>query len=112
MVTGALPYKLSAGRQRNLRNLREYRYISARERRKDIPLWLDLALKKATQPDARLRYQALSEFLQDLCVPNQDMVRSHERAPLMQRNPIRFWQGATLMLLIIVIAQCAQLVNR
>ena len=112
MVTGTLPYKLSAGRQRNLRNLREYRYISARERRKDIPLWLDLALKKATQPDARLRYQALSEFLQDLCVPNQDMVRSHERAPLMQRNPIRFWQGATLMLLIIVIAQCAQLVNR
>lgn len=109
MLTGALPYKLSMNRQRNLRNLRAYNYLPARERRKDIPLWLDLALQKATQPDARLRYQALSEFMQDLAVPNPDLVRSHERAPLLQRNPIRVWQVTTLLLLITVVAQCSLL---
>jgi len=112
MLTGVLPYKLSANRQRNLRHLREYQYIPARERRRDIPQWLDLALQKATHPDARLRYQALSEFMHDLCTPNQDLVRTHQHAPLIQRNPIRFWQGTTLILLIAVIAQCSQLVGK
>jgi protein phosphatase len=112
MLTGVLPYKLSANRQRNLRHLREYQYIPARERRRDIPQWLDLALQKATHPDARLRYQALSEFMHDLCTPNQDLVRTHQHTPLIQRNPIRFWQGTTLILLIAVIAQCSQLVGK
>jgi protein phosphatase len=111
MLTGHVPYKLSQTRQRHLKSLHEYRYTSARQYRADIPLWLDLALEKATQPNVRLRYQVLSEMLHDLCEPNADMLRAHQHAPLLQRNPIRFWQCTTLILLAIVVIQCYFLLN-
>jgi protein phosphatase len=109
MLTGHVPYKLSQTRQRHLKSLNDYRYTPARQYRDDIPLWLDLALEKATQPNVRLRYHVLSELLRDLCEPNADMLRARQRAPLLQRNPVRFWQGTALLLLIIVIVQFALL---
>lgn len=111
MLTGKLPYKLSAEQQRNLRDVHAYHYISARERRSDIPLWLDLALQKATQPNANLRYHALSEFIRDLSTPNEELLRAQQRQPLLQRNPVRFWQVSTVLLLSIVIAQCSVLIH-
>lgn len=105
MLTGQLPYKLSQAQQRHLKGIHDYRYISARQHRPDIPLWFDLALQKAAQPNVRLRYHALSEFMHDLCEPNADMLRAHQHAPLLQRNPVRFWQGASALLLLIVIIQ-------
>ena len=109
MLTGHLPYKLASARQQHLKSLQQYRYISARRHRDDLPLWLDLALEKATHPNVRQRYQALSEFMRDLCEPNRDMVRAHRHVPLLRRNPVRFWQGATLLLLVVVIVQVALL---
>jgi protein phosphatase len=111
MLTGKLPYKLSLQRQRHLKGIQDYRYHSAREQRADLPLWVDLALQKATQPDVRLRYQALSEFMQDLCVPNQSMLNKRNAAPLLERNPLRFWQGVAVLLFVISIAQCALLLR-
>lgn len=111
MLTGHVPYKLSQTQQRHLKSLHDYRYTSARQYRADIPLWLDLTLEKATQPNVRLRYHVLSEFLQDLREPNADMLRAHQHAPLLQRNPIRFWQATTLLLLIVVIVQLALLLR-
>jgi protein phosphatase len=112
MLTGHVPYKLSQAQQRHLKGLHEYRYTSARQYRSDLPLWIDLALEKSTQPNVRLRYHVLSEMLRDLCEPNVDMLRAHQHAPLLQRNPIRFWQSTTLILLVIVVVQCYFLVNR
>jgi serine/threonine protein kinase len=109
LLTGALPFKISETRQHQRKGLQDYHYISARERRPDLPLWVDLALEKATHPHARQRYQALSEFVQDLCVPNQDMLTRHRSAPLLERNPLRFWRSLALILLVVVIVQWALL---
>jgi protein phosphatase len=111
MLTGKLPYKLSLQRQRHLKGLQDYRYRSAREQRIDLPLWVDLALQKAVHPDVRQRYQALSEFMQDLSVPNQGMLNKRNSAPLLERNPLRFWQGVAVLLFVVCIAQCALLLN-
>ena len=107
MLTGQVPYKLSLAQQRRLKNLNGYHYSSARQYRADIPLWMDLALEKATQPNVRLRYQVLSEMMHDLCEPNVDMMRAYQQKPLLYRNPIRFWQATSLILAIIVIVQFA-----
>jgi len=109
MMTGKLPFELPDMTRRPPRGLQPWRYRSAHQRRKDIPPWIDLALEKAVAPNARERYQALSEFLQDLCVPNADMVQQRESAPLLERNPVNFWRGLSLILLVIVLVQWAVL---
>ncbi|HSB97173.1 MAG TPA: serine/threonine-protein kinase, partial [Spongiibacteraceae bacterium] len=111
MLTGKLPFNLSPQRQRHLKNLQAYRYRAAREQRSDLPLWIDLTLQKATQPDARLRYQALSELMHDLCVPNQSMLAKRQAAPLLERNPLRFWQVVSLLLAAVVLGQWIALHN-
>jgi len=111
MLTGKLPFNLSPQRQRHLKNLHAYRYRAAGEYRGDLPLWIDLALQKATQPDVRLRYSALSEFMHDLCVPNQSMLAKRQAAPLLERNPLRFWQVVSLLLAMVVLGQWIALHN-
>ncbi len=99
MVTGSQPYAISDSERLQPRK-RRWLYRSARNARKELPLWVDLALEKAVKPNPRERYQALSEFLQDLTVPNRDLLARRESAPLIERNPLRFWQGLALLLLL------------
>ncbi|MEJ2415739.1 MAG: hypothetical protein P8Y45_02155 [Exilibacterium sp.] len=51
------------------------------------------------------RYQAYSEFLQDLCTPNETLLRKLESAPLLERNPALFWQLTAAALFLVVMAQ-------
>ena len=111
MLTGKLPFDLPDMTRRPPKGLQPWRYQSARDRRQELPLWIDLALQKATVPNPRERYQALSEFLQDLCVPNADRLRERETAPLIERNPATFWRGLALVLLVVVLVQWALLMK-
>lgn len=111
MLTGKLPFDLPDMTRRPPKGLQSWRYRPAREQRAELPLWVDLALQKATAPNVRERYQALSEFLQDLCVPNADMLQERQSAPLIERNPVNFWRGLALILLIVVLVQFALLMR-
>ena len=75
------------------------------ETRPDLPVWVDLCLRKATAPSPTERYQVLSEFMHDLRVPNQQMLSQQDQAPLLERNPLLFWKllsGLLFLLLIVV----------
>ncbi|WP_312254217.1 hypothetical protein [Stutzerimonas nitrititolerans] len=69
-----------------------------------LPPWLDAVLRKAVHPNPARRYGELSEFLHDLRQPPPDLLQ-RARAPLLQRNPLRFWQTLAwvqmLMLLVL-----------
>jgi hypothetical protein len=54
-------------------------------------------LKKALQPQAARRQQALSEFLHDLQAPGPEFM-TRDRTPLQQRHPLLFWRGLTVVL--------------
>ncbi len=108
MLTGTQPYAIS-DTERLHPSKRRWEYRSARNARKDLPLWIDLALEKAVNPRPRERYQALSEFLQDLTVPNRDMLARHENSPLIERNPLRFWQTLAILLFIAEVVTLAKL---
>lgn len=101
LLTGALPYK-----QRSLARSRHQRweYISACIPRKEIPQWLDLALAKACHYDPTQRYASLSELVADMSTPNQALLSRVHKAPLLKRDPLRFWQGTTAILLMILVA--------
>ncbi|MDX9875530.1 MAG: protein kinase [Spongiibacteraceae bacterium] len=104
MLTGELPFEkplLDRGPAAH----RERRYRPLQERRPDLPLWVDLALRKALAPLPAQRHAALSELQHDLNVPNSALLERHEQRPLAQRDPVRTWQAVALLLLLAVIAQ-------
>ena len=91
MLTGRLPYGAAAAKVRTRTALRRLRYATALDEQRDIPSWIDAALRKAVHPEARERHEALSEFVYDLRHPNAELLR---KAPLIGRNPVLFWKTA------------------
>lgn len=64
-----------------------------------VPPWLDSIVLRALEPDPERRYQHFSEMDYDLAHP--DRVAPHHRkdAPLLERNPLRFYKIACATLL-------------
>ncbi len=98
MLSGELPYKVPTHKLNGKPHFGDWRYRSILQFRPDLPLWVDLCLQKATAPSPNDRYQALSEFMQDLRKPNQDMLNKRAKAPLLERNPLLFWQAMSALL--------------
>ncbi len=67
-----------------------------------IPEWIDAALEKALQPHPEKRYALLSEFITDLAKPNQRLLQKSTQ-PLLERNPVAFWQVVALIELIALV---------
>jgi hypothetical protein len=72
---------------------------------------MDGALRKALQINAELRYESLSEFVHDLKNPNPVYLKADQR-PLLEKDPVRFWKGLSLLLLLSNVALVALLVIR
>ncbi|UTA46879.1 bifunctional protein-serine/threonine kinase/phosphatase [Simiduia sp. 21SJ11W-1] len=105
MLCGQLPFKLPNMQHNPPKHFDQWRYQPLRQVRKDVPLWLDLALEKALSPNPRGRYAAYSEFLHDLTQPNRALVASFEAEPLLERNPVLFWRSLALVLALALIIQ-------
>ena len=104
LLTGHLPYGDKLTRWQAFTRVSEFRYQSLLSWRPDLATWLDASLKQALSPDARQRPAALSEFWQDLNEPNAELV-DHSWVPLMERNPLRFWQSVSGLLLCFMFVQ-------
>lgn len=105
MLTGALPFAEKSVKQVSLKSYSDLRYIPANHPRRDLPLWVEACLRKALQPNPRYRYEALSEFLQDLTVPNTKLEASVARQPLIEKNPVVLWQLLAVVLLVLNLVQ-------
>jgi serine/threonine protein kinase/serine/threonine protein phosphatase PrpC len=106
MLSGSLPYGANMGRAFTRSAQQRIRYCSVLDDERTIPLWVDEAIHKAVQPQPLRRYAELSEFLYDLRQPNPAFLRK-DRAPLLERNPILFWQGLSLILFVTLLALLA-----
>ncbi len=105
MLSGHLPYKMSNAHRSTPKSIQEWRYFPITDYNKNIPQWVDYALRKATHPSEGQRYEALSELMADLRQPNSELIQQYYKAPLIERNPILFWQGLSCLLVITIIAQ-------
>lgn len=103
MLTGALPYGRSVSQLRRPRDRARLRYRPAMAMRGGRPIadWIDGAVQRACHPDARRRHDAVGEFIADLRRP-ADGWQARYRRPLMARDPLRFWQGLTALLALII----------
>lgn len=68
-----------------------------------VPPWLDSIVRRAIDADPERRYQHFSEIAYDLAHPAK--VASHHRkdAPLLERNPLRFYKSLSLVLFLAVL---------
>jgi serine/threonine protein phosphatase PrpC len=99
MLTGGLPYGAQVARTRTRAQQKKLRYRSLLNENRDIPAWVDGALKKALHPDPYQRYDELSEFLFDLRHPNKKFIDAAAR-PLIERDPLLFWKCLSAILFV------------
>jgi serine/threonine protein phosphatase PrpC len=115
MLTGRLPYGAEMARARTRGQQRAARYASVLEGgrggERELPAWIDGALRRAVHPDPHKRYDDLWDFVTDLRQPNAVYLRA-ARAPLIERNPLLFWKMLSLVLTLTVLALLAAIVMR
>ncbi|UCV02919.1 bifunctional protein-serine/threonine kinase/phosphatase [Dechloromonas denitrificans] len=102
MLSGRLPYGVEVAKARTRAAQRKLVYQSVLNDEREIPAWLDDAIRKAVEPDPQARYEELSEFIYDLHHPNQAFLNK-TRPPLIERNPVIFWKSVSFVLLLAVI---------
>lgn len=102
MLTGHLPYGAQVARVRSRRDQQRLSYRKADQGDSTVPEWVDFALARACHPDPTRRYDALSELFMDLRQPS-NRFKPNAAKPLLERNPLKFWQGLAVVQLIICI---------
>ena len=113
MLCGELPYKpmqradmssqnyANNNEQNRVEKYSQWQYRSIRQFRSDLPFWLDMVLSKATQADPMFRLQAFSELKADLRKPTASALEEYKSQPILQRNPVLFWQGVAVFFFIL-----------
>ena len=104
MLTNRLPYKEisqidAAPKQYNL-----WRYKPIISYRKDLPKYMDRVMSKALAANPANRYEHYSEFLAEFNVNNNNPLNLQHNTPLLVRDPVKFWQGASGILLLILLS--------
>ena len=97
MITGRLPYGAEMARARTRPAQRRATYRPAASLSPALPRWVDAALRRAVHPDPAQRQEAVSEFIAELRRPNPAYTRDGP-LPLVERNPVRFWQCVAALL--------------
>jgi len=104
LLSGELPYKPMRRAEVTFKEYQQWQYRSIKQFRPELPVWLDLTLQQATMADPKDRYQAFSEFHSNINKPNITAVEEYKTQPLLQRNPVLFWQGVSFLLAIALTA--------
>lgn len=108
MLSGRLPYGTEIAKSRTVAAQKKLVYASVLDDEREIPAWIDFALRKSVHINPFKRYRELSEFLYDLRHPSRAFL-SAESPPLLERNPIVFWQSLSLILAVTVVLLLAKL---
>lgn len=101
MLTGRLPYGADVPKCRTRAEQNKLKYTSVVEGGREIPLWVDGALKRAVHLNPEKRYEELSEFIYDLRHPNR-IYQTTRLPPLIERNPLIFWKSLSWVLVILL----------
>lgn len=102
MLTGKLPYGDLPYNWHHKNLAASMHYRPATDYNDAIPDWFDAMLKKAISPNLDNRYAELSEFLYGLRHPDPSLLYK-DRLPLIERHPVRFWQGVSVALTAIIV---------
>ena len=106
MLSGKLPYGVEVAKSRTKAAQRKLAYKTVLNEEREIPAWIDDAIRKAVEPDPFERYEELSEFIFDLHHPNNEFLNK-TRPPLIERNPVIFWKSISFVLFLALVVVSA-----
>ena len=95
LLCGGLPYGAELARAQSRAAQHRLRYRSVLGPQRSLPAWLDPVLRRALSLDPYKRFDDLSELVFELRQPSAAML-AVGRAPLLERNPVLFWQLTSL----------------
>ena len=104
MLSGKFPYGSEIAQANSISAQRKLKYKSIINDDSELPIWIDDTLEHAVKMDPLKRYPVLTEFIHDLRQPNK-LFLAKTKPPLIQRDPVMFWQWVSLILFIIIIVQ-------
>lgn len=104
MLSGKFPYGTEIAQANSVSAQRKLVYKTIISDESELPLWIDDTLAQALKVDPIKRYPVISEFVQDLRQPNKAFL-AKTKPPLIERDPVMFWQGISLILFILLITQ-------
>lgn len=102
MLSGGFPYTPDIAQATSVAAQRKLVYKSLINDDSDLPPWIDDTLRRALQITPIKRYTHLSEFTYDLRHPNRSFL-AKTRPPLLQRDPLMFWQSVSFILFAIIL---------
>lgn len=105
MLSNRLPFKPFPYKDYMPKSLSAWDYIPLHRTSAEHPVWVDMALRKACAPDAESRYSSYSEFQADLTSPNEAHMNAVKHAPLIEKNPLLFWQVSAAVLFVLNLVQ-------
>lgn len=108
MLTGRLPYGAQAAHARTRAQMKRLAYTPARDGARDIPAWVDGALRKALAIDPAQRFAEPMEFANALRNPVVD----GEPSRLIERDPLKFWKLVSALLMAAVVGLLFVLARR
>lgn len=106
MLSGGFPYGTEVPKSRTKSAQKKLAYKSVLSEEREIPAWIDDAIRKAVEPDPFARYEELSEFIYDLHHPNRIFLNK-TKPPLIERNPVIFWKSVSFVLMLALIVVSA-----
>ncbi|NLS13093.1 bifunctional protein-serine/threonine kinase/phosphatase [Vibrio sp. SM6] len=95
LLTNKLPYNGMVSRARSPKQQRALKYTSINTLDSNRNVTINCVLQKALQIQPRKRYHAASEFVFELTSPNV-VKKTRPIIPLIERNPLLFWQRLSL----------------
>lgn len=104
MLSGGFPYSNDIVRATSKAKQKKLHYRNIIDEKSELPIWLDDTLKKALDPNPFKRYDEISEFIHDLHHPNKAFLNKN-KSPILQRNPVMFWQMISFILLVLLLTQ-------
>ena len=102
MLSGKLPYGVEVAKSRTKAAQKKLAYQTVLNEEREIPAWIDDAIRKAVEPNPFERYEVLSEFVFDLHHPNKEFLHK-TKPPLIERNPVIFWKSVSFVLMLALV---------
>lgn len=107
MLSNRFPYGVKVARATTKSAQNKLKYTTLYP---EFPLWIDGAIKKALNINPNERYSELSEFLFDFRHPNKKFLNK-KAPPIIEKNPVFFWQCVSLVLLLVIIMMSINLIK-
>lgn len=99
MLTKTLPYAEKLEGLSSKVDFSNLDYVPSFQINPNLPVWIDLPLRKALQLNPELRYRRLSEFIYDLKKPRESLLNESTN----EVKPLNFWKGFAGFLLLLLL---------